>query len=261
MKLKNFSQFIIEARGWGQSPWYYAKADQFFQDLSIEEGISDQIHELEKRWESLQETHWWNRGSRNFRANHFAVNVKLRNFPDPDKVRAILGQSEEDLSDERIDEMFWQFVADQRGFEEDDINEQYDWIDHTGWGGSSGGWFLIVPTESLEDQIAVIEEDLDLYVDLKNDLKKTPEDWNNAVNILNSPNYKRLKALGMAGVKEEAKQLEKLLDQVKRTITIAINYVNRIETDLAQIQQRAKDFSDEIVKWFYEDYLDNPDLI
>lgn len=256
--IKTFTQFITEARRWQEPDLSLARDyGRDYQDFYFEEGIPELMDEVQRMWGELENEYWWNRESRNFREDHFAIDAKIHTWPDFDAIRQAVGMTEEELSDDELDRMWWMYIEDQREFFQEDIQEYYSWIENTGWGGNSGGWLIIVPDVSGEDFVNSIEDELMTYHDTKEDAEESDGDWEGSswdtlVKKANDPNFLRLVKLGLAEPPEALKYFKKDADHIREELEKEKARVEQIWNDLREISERPRKFAQGAQKWFTE---------
>ena len=249
--IKTFSQFITEARRWVDIELSLSRDyGRDFTDFYFEEGITDLMDDVQRMWGELENEYWWNRESRNFREDHFAIDAKIHVWPDFDEIRTAVGMNEDELSDDSIDSMWWSWIEDQREFFQEDITELYSWIANTGWGGNSGGWLIIQPDVNGEDFISSIEDELMTYHDTKTDLKDDEERWEELVKRAHDPKFLRLVKLGLAEEADDLAYLKKDADAIRETLKTEMARVEQIWNDLKEISDRPQKFAQQAQKLF-----------
>jgi hypothetical protein len=251
--IKTFSQFITEARRWTEfQPTLSRDYGRDFQDFYFEEGLTELMDEVEGMWSELENEYWWNREGRNFRNGHFAIDAKIHTWPDFEEIRNAVGMTEEELSDESIDSMWWRWIEDQREFFQEDIQEFYSWIDNTGWGGNSGGWLVIVPDVNGEDFASSLEDELMTYHDTKADIKDDEERWEDLIKRAHDPKFLRLIKLGLAQETDDLAYLKKDADVIRELLEKEKSRVEQIWNDLKEISDRPKKFAQNAQRLFTE---------
>ena len=232
---------------------FYKTAFEFspadFNDFEFEKELPSLIAEVAEYWNTLRDDYEWNRESRDFRYDHFAVNVKMHIWPDFDKCREILGDS--DITDDQLDQKWGQFIEDSREMYQEDIEEIYSWIENTGFGGRSGGWLVI----TVNSAITNVEEDVQTliyeYTEMKADMK-ADDDWQEMIDLVNADHYKELMEIGVADYPEELSELKNTALKFKSTLRDDLQTMQRISQDLEDIWMRSRKFEENAAKYFYD---------
>jgi len=248
MKLQRFQQFINEAKHWSEEPFLYGRYAEVFTDFGFEADIPDLIYAVEQKWTDLKNNYWWNRENRQWRKDHFALDVKVHAWPDSDTVREILG--EPDMPEEAIDDEWWVWMNDTREGFVDDLFSLYPWIADIDWGGKSGGWLLLAPPFDDESTRNDIEERCDEYNSEKQDLKDNG-DFEELVNQSNELDYQELKDLGLADELNELTLLKATIEGFKNNLTETIEQLTQWEADMEAIQARVSKFEDNAQEYFH----------
>ena len=232
---------------------FYKTAFEFspadFNDFEFEKELPSLITEVAEYWNTLRDDYEWNRESRGFRRDHFAVNVKMHIWPDFDKCREILGDS--NITDDELDQKWGQFIEDSREMYQEDIEGIYSWIEDTGFGGRSGGWLVI----AVNSAITNVEEDVQTliyeYTEMKSDMK-ADDDWQEMVDLVNADHYKELMEIGVADYPEELSELKNTALKFKSTLPDDLQTMQRISQDLEDIWMRSRKFEENAAKYFYD---------
>lgn len=251
--IKTFTQFITEIRRWQEQDMSLARDyGRDYQDFYFEEGIPELMDDVQRMWGELENEYWWNREGRNFREDHFAIDAKIHTWPDFDAIRQGVGMTEEELSDDELDRMWWMYIEDQREFFQEDIQEYYSWIENTGWGGNSGGWLIIVPDVSGEAFINSIEDDLMTYHDTKTEAKEDEDGWAEIIKLAHDPKFLRLVKLGLAETPDQLEYFKKDADYIRKELEKEKARAEQIWNDLREISERPRKFAQSAQKWFTE---------
>jgi len=251
--VKTFSQFITEARRWNEVLTTLSRDyGRDYGDFYFEEGIPELMDDVERMWGELENEYWWNRESRNIREGHFAIDAKIHTWPDFETIRQAVGMTEDELSDDELDSMWWSWIQDQREFFQEDIQEYYSWIDNTGWGGNSGGWLIIVPDTTGEDFVNSIEDELMTYHDTKTEARDDEEEWAELIRIAHDPRFLRLVKLGLADVPDELAQFKTDADNIREELQKEKIKAEQIWNDLNEISKRPNKFAQTAQKLFTE---------
>ena len=76
MKLKRFQQFITESKyGWSEESFAYRQSKETFNDFEFEKDILELVQKVEQTWAHLEDVYDWNRERRQWRKDHFALDV------------------------------------------------------------------------------------------------------------------------------------------------------------------------------------------
>ena len=255
-KLKTFSQFILESRGndWDYAGHYASYLSKFSGDASILESLKS----LDKQLNHLEEAWWYNReGS----SGHYALNMKIYQWPDLEKWAEAKGETDEDeITEEAMNSDWARFMEDTYEISAEDYANNYDWIDKVGVGGRSGGWLLLY-----------LDYD---HRDLEHDLEGMFDEYLSSLDQLDDPNIlhdiKRLKdedgdaqELVDLGIIDEsdyelAEDVLKDRENLEEFLRDQINNFNQIEVDLEAIQRNIDEFKESAEEDFY-DWLRNLD--
>lgn len=248
MKLQRFQQFINEARHWSEEPFLYGRYSEMFTDFGFEADIPDLIHAVEQKWTDLKNSYWWNRENRQWRKDHFALDVKVHAWPDSEKVRLMLG--EPDMTEEAIDDEWWVWFNDEREVFVEDLFSLYPWIDDINWGGKSGGWLLLAPPFDDESTRNDIEERCEEYNSEK-ELMKEDGTFKKAVELENDERHARLVRLGLTDESSEIIELKEMIEGFKNNLTGNIKQLSQWEADMEAIQARVSKFEKNAEEYFY----------
>lgn len=240
------AKFINES--FYKTDFEFSPAD--FNDFEFEKELPSLIADVAEYWNTLRDDYEWNRESSDFREDHFALNVKIHVWPDSDKCREILGDS--DLTDDQINDQWYRFIEDSREMYQEDIEEIYSWIENTGFGGRSGGWLVITPNS----EITNVEEDVQTliyeYTEMKADIK-ADDDWQEMVDLVNADHYKELIEIGVADYPKELSSLKDEALKLKSTLVDNLQTLQRIGQDLEEIWMRSRKFETNAAKYFYDE--------
>jgi hypothetical protein len=248
MKLQRFQQFINEAKHWSEEPFLYGRYAELFTDFGFESDIPDLIHAVEQKWTDLKNSYWWNRENRQWRKDHFALDVKVHAWPDSEKVRLMLG--EPDMTEEAIDDEWWVWFNDERELFVEDLFSLYPWIVDISWGGKSGGWLLLAPPFDDESTRNDIEERCEEYNSEKDDIKENG-DWEKVVELVNNERHARLVRLGLTADDSEITLLKATIEGFKNNLTGNIEQLSQWEADMEAIKARVSKFEKNAEEYFY----------
>lgn len=247
----DFSTFINEHKRFEETLTWSKEYAAVFSDFPFENGIIELVDAMEKKWIELKNKYNWNRESRNFRSDHFAIDVKVYIWPDEEKTKEALGYPE--LSEEEMYRWWYQFLNDQREALADGID--YEWVKDVGFGGKSGGWLVIVPITTDDDQAESCEESLQSYKDAKLQIIDIdPEAYRNCIGYSHDENYAELVKTGMITEPEGIVELRKDADRIKNSFTASLEELNSIDLNIRAILAQVEKFRKNGLTWFY-DYL------
>lgn len=251
MKLKRFQQFITESKyGWSEESFAYSQwRKETFNDFDFEKDILELVQKVEQTWAHLEDVYDWNRERRQWRKDHFALDVKVHAWPDSDKVREILG--EPDMSEEAINDEWWVWFNDEREGFVNDLIEIYPWIQDIGWGGKSGGWLLLQPPHEAEDIRNDIESDCQVYRLTKEELKES-DDWQDILNDINDETLNNMHDYGLSNESDEILNLKEQVDNIRTYLTKELADLTQWESDMNAIQARVSKFEDKAEEYFYD---------
>lgn len=248
MKLFSFSQFVNESYNWS-GPLISSEVRKDFKDFDFEVEIPGLALEVETAWISLMEKYWWNRESRYFRYDHFALNVKLyRAWPDKDKAGKILGR---EVDDDELYDLWYRFIDEQREMWQEELSERFNWIKETGFGGKSGGWLILAPNIDFDDFEAYFEEECESYMAQKRSVENLEE----ILQMAKNPGRQRLTELGLAQAPDELIELETAATQIKDYCRQSLAEVRQIKADLAEIENDFANF-EKAAEGYFEEYLE-----
>lgn len=254
MAIKSFSTFINEQRGWGPKPYLYKIYEPNLSEFAHESDLIKALFEVETELEKIASNYWWNRESRQWNEDHFAIDAKIHVFPDLEKVKKILDYPE--LTEDELYDKYWKWFIDVREMFQEDLVETYDWIEKINWGGKSGGWLLINPDVTYDSITDDLREKFDWYIETRDDLKEwDPEAYENTKIQLNSPSWKDLDELGLTELPEGFEELGQAINIIKSTCESNISKLHNMERDLGQIQDQIDKFAQTAESDFYE-YLE-----
>ena len=240
MKALKFSEYSLLTEGW----LYKEFADEL-NDFGFERELAKFLGEYEEEWARLQRDYSWNRESRQHKGQHFAINVKVYEYPRLEEINSVLGL---DLDEDELNEYWWEFMEQIREQFTEDIEQQYGWIGSTGWGGKSGGWLVIWPDRNEDDFEDEPNYQLSRYINDKRGLdeeeiqKMQKEDTN--------PKFQKLVELGLA---EPSAQLAELKRDIKNLTEELEGYLAKMReyrAGLEEISEIPKKFEENAVADF-----------
>jgi hypothetical protein len=253
-RLHTFSQFVLEARGnnWNYAGHYASYLNKFAGDSSL----LDQVKQLDSQMNHLEDSWWYNREGQ---SGHYALNMKIHQWPDLEKWAEAKGETDEDEIYEDAMYSDWaRFMEDTYEISAEDYANSYDWIEKVGVGGRSGGWLLLY----LNEDHAYLEHDLESHFD----------DYLSNLDQLENPNIladiKRLvddeadtRELVDLGLIDEsdfelAEEVLESRDELENFLNEKLQEFNQIESDLEDIQANIDKFKKTAEEDFY-DWLRN----
>jgi hypothetical protein len=250
-------KFINESR-------YYSYVDvidlakRVFTDFTFEEPIPALVSDLDTYYYGLKEKYIWNRELKEFRKEHFALNVKIYVWPDVDRVREILDDPE--VSDERINSIWWHWLNDQRDVLLEGLD--YAWLMDKGFGGKSGGWLLLAPNSTPDHIFENLEEAIYSYVGQKSVILREI-DVDHLKKYDANPEYAKLAEVGLVHDLAPLSEVKEACDEVKTIVFDSKTEAEQINTDIEAILAQVDRFRKEGITWFYE-YLEQeymPDFV
>jgi hypothetical protein len=252
MKLKRFQQFVNESR-YEHHPIETELSDlaaPYFNDFPFEKDIPELIKRFETEWYDLKNEYWWNREITEWRRPHFALDVKVYTSYDMDKVRELMQEPE--MSDEEVDDLYWRWLDECRELLVEDLSEsgEYPWIDEVGFGGKSGGWLLISPSDNEEEMTEDLREAISDYRSRKDWDADSNEEFQQAIDFTKS-DYMDMAELGLSETPELYKDYESAAQNIRDEINKWFKSLERMRAGLAEIEQRVKSFRENDESQFY----------
>lgn len=247
---ENFSRDYLKQNNNSLTAFYSGKLSSF----NLEKRVLDLLEEFEKQVDSTFSDNWnLNRGQSYGRYNgdYFALNVKVYNWPNPDNIKKKFGI---EMDDERLSDIWYQWMAMEAESFEEDLREQYSWIDNISWGGNSGGWLHIYPDKGADALLEAAEEEIQMYLDTKEFYDEA--DLEEVGKAINNPEWERLAELGLVEDAEEVRKIVESLTGIINWLKTEINNLIGIERDLVSIQEQHKRFEKRADEYFM-DYLAN----
>jgi hypothetical protein len=252
-RLKTFQQFVNEA----------------LDDHSIERAldifptINEQLFSLLKQVQTQADhmmdrnNYWYNRESRNFNEDHYAINVKTYSYPDVDEWREAIG--DEDASEEQMWDHWSEYLRlEIEDFEENVFLEEFgDTFEKILMGGRSGGWMCIVPDKSPDVIIEDLETYVDSYIDTLSDLDQN--DIEELESLLSLSDEEKARTIEFGLVKEPAiyEQLMSDYHSAYREAEEALSALNRHEAACKFVQEKHDEFEKDAEVNFLENEKQN----
>lgn len=253
---ENFSRDYLKQNNNSLTAFYSGKLSSF----NLEKRVLDLLEEFEKQVDLTFSDNWnLNRGRNYGRYNgdYFALNVKVYNWPNPDNIKKKFGI---EMDDERLSDIWYQWMAMEAESFEEDLREQYSWIDNISWGGNSGGWLHIYPDKGADALLEAAEDEIQMYLDTKEFYDEA--DLEEVGKAINNPEWERLAELGLVEDAEEVRKIVESLTGIINWLKTEINNLIGIEKDLVSIQEQHKRFekhADEYFMDYLKDEIDNND--
>lgn len=249
-KLKTFVQFITESRG---SNWNYAgHYASYLKTFADDESILQQLKDLDTIMNHLEDTWWYNREGQ---TGHYALNMKIHQWPDLEKWAEAKGETEEeDIDDERMYNDWARFMEETYEISAEDYENSYDWIKEVGVGGRSGGWLLLYLNQDHEGVEWDLESHVDTYLNsldqledpnILADLKRIKEEESDTQEMIELGLISEIDFEAAESALSDRENLETFLHE-----TIAD--FNRIERDLEEIQANIDEFKKTAAENFYD---------
>lgn len=251
---ENFSRDYLKQNNNSLTAFYSSKLSSF----NLEKKVLELLDTFENQVDSTFSDSWnLNRGRNYGRYNgdYFALNVKVYNWPNPDNIKKKFGI---EMDDERLSDIWYQWMAMEAESFEEDLREQYSWIDNISWGGNSGGWIHIYPDKGADALLEAAEEEIQMYLDTKEFYDET--DLEEVGKAINNPEWERLAELGLVEDAEEVRKIVESLTGVINWLKTEINNLIEIERDLVAIQEQHKRFekrADEYFMDYIKDQIEN----
>ena len=131
----------------------------------------DLLKDFDKQVNEMENDYWYNRESRNFNHDHFALDMKIHSYPDVQKWAALKGYSAEEIEEDEssLESAMWdqwgRFMEETYEVNSEDYMNTYDWLTKVGVGGQSGGWLLLAMEDSHSDLERILEDKFDMYLE------------------------------------------------------------------------------------------------
>jgi hypothetical protein len=239
-KALKFGEYLSVNEG-----WLYNEFADDLDDFGFERELVKFLGEYEQEWARLQRDYNWNRESRQHKGQHFAINVKVYEYPRLEEINSVLGL---DLDEEALNEYWWEFMEEIRGQFTEDIEQQYGWIDSVGWGGKSGGWLVIWPNRNEDDFEDEPNYQLSRYINDKLGLdeeaiqKMQRED--------SDPKFQKLVELGLAESSEMLGELKRDINNITEEMNEYLEKMREYRAGLEEISEMPKKFEENAVADF-----------
>lgn len=245
---ENFSRDYLKQNNNSLTAFYSGKLSSF----NLEAKVLDLLAEFESQVDSTFSDKWdLNRGRNYGRYNgdYFSLNVKVYKWPNPDNIKKKFGI---EMDDERLSDIWYRWLSQEAEFFEEDLKEQYSWIDNISWGGNSGGWLHIYPDKGADSLLEAAEEEIQMYLDIKEFYDEV--ELEEVGKAINNPEWERLAELGLVEDAEEIRKIVEGLTGIINWLKTEINNLINIERDLVAIKERHKKFENRADEYFM-DYL------
>lgn len=243
-----FIQFINERGDWDFSNYY----SKYLKGFKFEEPVNAALIEFENALNSLENEFWYNREG-SYNGGHYALNMKMNQYPDLDKWANAKG--EEDLEDITEDLMYqdWaNFMEEIYEVETEDMLGEFSWVKRFGAGGKSGGWLLVYPEADHNDLERTVNDLMDNYLSETGLLSGEEIDKIKQAELSDAnPADAALADLGLAEITDYS-DLAEMADELHTSLVIENRELDNRYTDLNKMVVRIKEFKDEAEKMFYE---------
>lgn len=251
-KLKTFSAFILERADWNYSDHY----KKYLGKIPGDETLISAIKELDDTVNRIENDYWYNRESRDFRYDHYAIDMKIHEWPDLDEWARLSGYAAEELEGDRsgLEDLMYRdwarFMEDTYEDYAEHYRDSFSWLKEIGVGGRSGGWLLLAPETDHNDIERHVEEVMDEYLMALDEISENPE----IMNMLNDEDTERLAELGLVDMDqlELAKQIEEYRDNAVATIYGTIRELEKMEEDFGMVERDIEKFRENCKQDFYE---------
>jgi hypothetical protein len=217
-----------------------------FSDFNFEEGILDTIQDIEQTWIDIKQKYNWNRENKVIHPNHFAINIKIYEWPVANKMRKILNSP--DLGEEEVESLWTHWIGDIRDSFIDSID--FNWVKDVHIGGRSGGWLAIIPATDEKDTLESIDN---IGIDYQNDKDSigSPEEIKVLATYYNDENYQQLADLGLTDSMELVNHLKDEALLVKSGLITLKKEIMNQANDLDRISKQIDRFRKTCVNQFY----------
>ena len=216
---ENFSRDYLKQNNNSLTAFYSGKLSSF----NLEAKVLDLLAEFESQVDSTFSDKWdLNRGRNYGRYNgdYFSLNVKVYKWPNPDNIKKKFGIK---MDDERLSDIWYQWLSQEAEFFEEDLKEQYSWIDNISWGGNSGGWLHIYPENGADSLLEAAEEEIQMYLDIKEFYDEV--ELEEVGKAINNPEWERLAELGLV---EDAEEIRKIVEGLTSIINWLKTEINNL---------------------------------
>jgi hypothetical protein len=253
-RLHTFSQFILERGDWNYANHYAQYLNKFTEDSVI----LDLLKDFDKQVNELEDTYWYNRESRNFNNDHYALDMKIHSYPDVQKWAAIKGYSAEEIEEDEssLESAMWdqwgRFMEETYEVNSEDYMNTYDWLTKVGVGGRSGGWLLLAMEDSHSDLERILEDKFDMYLEEVSDANAGSIQLLKQI-IENPEETAELIEFGIID-EETAAKAEEIIearDEVENWLREKLNELYQIERDLEAIKADINRFRQTALADFY----------
>ena len=250
-RLQSFSQFILERADWNIESYWSGK----LRKIPGDEALIKAIKELDETLNDLEDNYWYNREGRNFHHDHYALDMKIHEWPDLERWAKIKGYTQEEIDeDDSLEDSMYRDWARFMETTFEDFTEHYSdsfsWLRTIGAGGKSGGWLLLAPDTTHNDIANHVEEALDDYLTELSDVIDDPD----LLKILqNDEDADALAELGILD-QDQVDAARNAVDKQEIALTTIydeIKYLNSIEEDLELVNRDIDKFRESCEEDFY----------
>lgn len=252
-RLKTFSTFILERADWDYTNHY----KKYLGKMPGDETMLAAIKDLDETVNRLEDKYWYNREGRDFRYPHYALDMKIHEWPDLDEWAKLTGHSAEELEDDRSgleDSMYrdWgTFMEETYEDYSEHYADSFSWLRQVGVGGKSGGWLLLAPNTDHSDLERNLEEAMDNYLTAADQVESNPD----LLRILkNEEEAEELAELGILDQEQIdlAREAVEAQDEALGSTLSAVRELEEIEEDLEMVVSDIQKFRETCKQRFYE---------
>lgn len=246
----SFTDFVNESFNDEDFTYYIEKYRRVFIDFFFEAPIFEKIDQISAKWNLLKKKYNWNREIRDFKKDHFSLDVKIYKLPTLDKAREIL--NDQNLTETQLGNLWWNWIELQREVYLSDL--EYPWMEKIlGFGGKSGGWLVIEPNHSSQDAVETLDELLGHYEADKEDSAEDNDDYLEYLNYSKDPDIVELMKVGLIQGPPEIQKLHDAANNIIKWLNEELEWLIGLETGLASLAETISEFKENAVNLFYED--------
>ena len=247
-RIQSFSQFILERADWSYAK-HYAQYLRKFEGDSV---FIDRLNELDSLLNDLENNWWYNREGR---TGHYALNMKMNQWPDLDKWAAAKGEEDEDeITEDAMYNDWARFMEETYEMSSEDYINSYYWIDKIGAGGRQGGWLLIYPRFEHSDLEHDLENQFDRYLGELDQLEDASILADIARLTSEDSDVQELIDMGLINQEdfEAAQDVIKAREDLDEFISDQLRDFNQVNDDLHSISRNIEEFKNTAEANFYE---------
>ena len=252
-RLKSFSKFILERADWNLETQY---KKYLVGKIPGEDTLLKAIKDLDETLNHLEDKYWYNREGRDFHHDHYALDMKIYEWPDLEIWAQARGYTQEEIDgddgslEEKMHTNWARFMEETFEDYSSHYEDSFSWLRTVGVGGKSGGWLLLAPDTTHNDVVNHVEEALDEYLTELGEVSEDPE----LLKILQSDDdIDVLASLGMVDPDQiEAVRLAAdKQDDVLTSIYDEIRRLDNVAEDLEMVKQDIQKFRVSCKRDFY----------